>query len=360
MKTWFEIENAETLDTPALIFYKERIVHNIEHAMGWVNGDVTRLRPHIKTFKNKEILELYKNAGITKVKTATITETELAASAGMPDVLLAYQPHNQKLNRLVELIKKYPDTKFSTLVDNLETAYLFNQKAIENNLGLDFFVDVNVGMNRTGFSDFEQLETFSRELRCYKKINFRGFHVYDGHLKNKDWKERTKDCATYFQILEEIKNKIGKDNLEIVAGGSNTFPFYAKQTDAVCSPGTFVLWDDNYSESLPEQKFLPAAVLVAQVVSIPKLNHICIDIGSKKVSSEHTLDKRLRVLNYEKLKPISQSEEHFVFEHSENIKIPVGSIIYAMPFHICPTVALYKKAHVVENNKIVDEWKIVR
>ncbi len=359
-KKWYEFENAEALDTPALIFYKNRIEKNIEHAVEWVKGDVTHLRPHIKTFKNKEILELYKNAGITKVKTATITETELAASSGMSDILFAYQPHNQKLNRLIELIKKYPQIKFSTLVDNEDTVKLLNQKANENYLFLDVFVDVNVGMNRTGFPDLGNLEIFARELHCYKKINLRGFHVYDGHLKNKDWQERTKDCATYFQILEEIKNKIRKDSFEIVAGGSNTFPFYAKCTDAVCSPGTFVLWDYNYAENLPEQKFLPATVMVAQVVSIPKPNHICIDIGSKKVSSEHTIDKRLRILNFANLEPISQSEEHFVFEHPPSIKIDIGATIFAMPFHVCPTVALYNKATVVEFSKIIEEWEIVR
>ena len=284
----------------------------------------------------------------------------MAATAGMSDILFAYQPHNQKLNRLIELIKKYPQTKFSMLVDNEDTARVLNQKANENDLVLDVFVDVNVGMNRTGFPNLDNLETFARGLQGYKKINLRGFHVYDGHLKNKDWQERTKDCENYFQILEEIRNKIGKDSFEIVAGGSNTFPFYAKFTTAVCSPGTFVLWDDNYAENLPEQKFLPATVIVAQVVSIPKPNHICIDIGSKKVSSEHTIDKRLRILNYDNLKQISQSEEHFVFEHPALIKINIGATIYAMPFHVCPTVALYDKAVVIRNYRIVDEWEIVR
>ena len=29
------------------------------------------------------------------------------------------------------------------------------------------------------------------------------------------------------------------------------------------------------------------------------------------------------------------------------------------PIHICPTVALYERAIVIENNEAVDEWKVV-
>jgi hypothetical protein len=30
-----------------------------------------------------------------------------------------------------------------------------------------------------------------------------------------------------------------------------------------------------------------------------------------------------------------------------------------VPVHICPTVALYDRAIVIENNKAVDEWRVI-
>jgi D-serine deaminase-like pyridoxal phosphate-dependent protein len=39
-----------------------------------------------------------------------------------PDVLLAYQPVGPKVERLASLIKKYPRTKFSCLVDDEQVA----------------------------------------------------------------------------------------------------------------------------------------------------------------------------------------------------------------------------------------------
>jgi D-serine deaminase-like pyridoxal phosphate-dependent protein len=36
-----------------------------------------------------------------------------------------------------------------------------------------------------------------------------------------------------------------------------------------------------------------------------------------------------------------------------------GDVLYGVPVHICPTVALYDVAAVVENNEVVDYWKVV-
>ncbi|HEX8357941.1 MAG TPA: D-TA family PLP-dependent enzyme, partial [Segetibacter sp.] len=36
-----------------------------------------------------------------------------------------------------------------------------------------------------------------------------------------------------------------------------------------------------------------------------------------------------------------------------------GDVLYGLPFHICPTVALYERAVVIENGKAVAEWKII-
>jgi D-serine deaminase-like pyridoxal phosphate-dependent protein len=363
---WFKIKNVESLDTPSLVFFKERILHNIETVIEWVNGDVTRLRPHIKTHKSKNILEILRGYGILKVKTATITETDLAASAGIPDVLMAYQLSNQKIQRFIDLTLKYPQTQFSTLVDNMHTANFLNEKALENQCVIDVFIDVNVGMNRTGIDYKNDLEGFLTTVKGFKNLHFRGFHCYDGHLKDKNWRVRTKDCATYFNFLKDIIQKQNDcETLEIAVGGSNSFPFYAQNTvrgtphgEGVCCPGTFVLWDENYSENLPEQPFQTAALLVAQVVSIPQPNHICIDIGYKAVASENPLDKRLRILNYDNFIPVSHSEEHLVLSHPTDISIPIGSVIYALPFHICPTVTLYNEAYIIENQEVVDKWKI--
>src|SRR5580692_5334007 len=110
-KEWYEIENIDELDTPALVVYPERVRQNIARAVGMV-GDAGRLRPHVKTHKSPEVTQLMLDAGIQRFKCATIAEAEMLAVAGAPDVLLAYQPVGPKVGRLLQLIRQYPSTTF--------------------------------------------------------------------------------------------------------------------------------------------------------------------------------------------------------------------------------------------------------
>src|SRR5438477_527858 len=148
---WFEIKNINDIDSPALIIYKDRVIHNINTAILMVD-DVKHLRPHVKTHKTKEAAQLMMDAGVHKFKCATIAEAEMLAMISAKDVLLAYQPIGPKLKRFIALIKKYPATKFSCLVDNIDSAKNIAAIAEENNLEVPGYIDLNIGMNRTGIS----------------------------------------------------------------------------------------------------------------------------------------------------------------------------------------------------------------
>src|SRR6266498_4146686 len=88
---WFEFQEVADVPSPALLVYRSRVKENIQRMLA-IAGGPDRLRPHIKTHKMREMLDLQLLAGIKKFKCATIAEAELAAIAGVPDLLIAYQP----------------------------------------------------------------------------------------------------------------------------------------------------------------------------------------------------------------------------------------------------------------------------
>lgn len=359
---WWEINPKTLIDTPFLAVYTERMKFNIEKLIESVDGDTQKLRPHIKTHKIGEVLNLFKANKIDKVKCATIAEAELSAMYHISDVLLAYQPVGLKSHRWIQLLKKYPNTLFSTIVDSIEIAAQLANLAKVNNLKLHIYLDINTGMNRTGVGLTENWENLALEIAQLPNLNLIGLHIYDGHLKG-TLEQRKEDVLSTF---EQIKNRLSALQLEfdyplkIVAGGSNTFPIYAKIKDIECSPGTFVFWDVNYQTHLPEQDFKLAAILVGTVISKPTAKTICIDIGYKSVASENPLDKRLVILNDEKLIPIAHSEEHLVLENKGNINYPIGTILYALPYHVCPTCALYESVQVVnKHSNIYEQWSVL-
>jgi D-serine deaminase-like pyridoxal phosphate-dependent protein len=357
---WYEIKNIASIDSPALIIYQERIQENIRLLKQMVNNDLDRLRPHVKTNKMAEVCSIMMDAGIYKFKCATIAEAEMLAMIGAKDVLLAYQPVGPKVGRFIQLIIQYPATSFSCIVDNIQSAQYLSTAAIGEQLSLAVFLDVNIGMNRTGITPPKALFLFEA-IQLLAGIRVIGLHVYDGHIRDTDVvlrKQQVDMGLAKLKVLAETIEALSDKKMVIVAGGSPTFPIHAALENSECSPGTFVFWDWGYKHLLPDEPFDYAALVITRVISIIDEHTIATDLGHKSVAAETPLP-RIHFLNAPDTVPISQSEEHLVVKVADSAIYQPGDVFYGVPVHICPTVALYEAAVVVKQNSAVEEWKVI-
>ncbi|MEI3798345.1 D-serine deaminase, pyridoxal phosphate-dependent [Chitinophaga ginsengisegetis] len=361
---WFVVENESKIDSPALLVFPEYISRNIS-AIIELTGDLSTLRPHVKTDKTPEIIQLMRDAGINKYKCATIAEAEMLAMMGVKDVLLAYQPTIVKAQRLFALMRAYPGTRFSCLVDNLRSAEMLSFLVGEKKLTV--YIDLNVGMNRTGIPVGGAFMLYMK-ISKLQNIEIAGLHAYDGHVDDADPITRTERAKAIFAAVMALKGDIEwkeKETLELVIGGSPTFAVYSEMAgkkddkSIQVSPGTFTLWDAGYHKLLPDLPFKVAAVLLCRVVSIINNNLLCIDLGYKSVSAENPLDKRVVFPWAPEVVPVSQSEEHMVISVPDTKKFNVGDTLYGVPWHICPTLALYERVHVVKKKRMATTWKVV-
>jgi D-serine deaminase-like pyridoxal phosphate-dependent protein len=355
---WYTITNAETLDTPALAIYPDRVRKNIDTLVHSIDN-VARLRPHIKTHKSPEVARWMMAAGINKFKCATIAEAEMLATVGAPDVLLAYQPVGPKANRLAELVHRFPGTRFSCLVDNADVARHIDRVFGEHGQSIEAYIDLNVGMNRTGIVPTLALALYEACLPM-KHLTITGLHAYDGHLRDPDLKIRKAQCDEGYAAVPPLQQAIEKKHgrhLVIVAGGTPSYSIHSQRPEIECSPGTYIYWDKNYEQTLQEQHYLHAALVVTRVVSLPSPGTICVDLGHKAIASENPLDKRVFFLNAPNLRPTGHSEEHMVFAIPEDAQYKVGDILYGVPFHVCPTVALHDQPAVVEDRQVKTYWR---
>ena len=95
------------------------------------------------------------------------------------------------------------------------------------------------------------------------------------------------------------------------------------------------------------------------MISLPDATKLCLDLGHKSIAAENELSRRVYFLNAPELKPIGQSEEHLVVEAGESHSYKTGDVLYGLPIHICPTVALYERATTIVNGKSSGEWKTI-
>jgi len=358
MKEWYYIDNQEYIETPSLIFYPKTILKNIKEMVSMI-GDVNRLRPHVKTYKTAEIVQIHLDQNIKKFKCATIAEAEMLAQVGANDVLLAYQPVGMNQVRLMELVREYPETVFSCLCDNTTTLEEINESAQKNDINVGVWIDIDNGMHRTGVATADAVPLI-QDLRDLEAVTFRGLHVYDGHLRDNSLAERRKKVKKAFKQVDELISELKALDIEIpeiVAGGSPTFPVHCHNRDVQASPGTTVLWDKGYGASLEGlESFSYAALIATRVISKPGDNLICLDMGHKSISAEH--QKSPLIFGLETYDLVGHSEEHMVLDVPDAQSISVGDLFYAVPHHICPTVALHEYALVCEDHQITGQWTI--
>ena len=358
-KEWYVIDNEEDVFSPALLLYPDRIEENIRRMIA-VAGSAERLRPHVKTHKMPEIVRLQMKYGISKFKCATIAEAEMTARCGAPDILLAYQPIGPNIKRYFDLNKTFPGIKFSCITDSEEVISQLSAEAAARNCRAHIWLDINVGMNRTGIAPGDKAVILARLINDLPMTMLEGLHVYDGHIHEADPGLRRKISDEAFASAAGLANELKKTgirSLKIVAGGSPTFPIHAQRAEVELSPGTLLLWDYGYSTTFSDMSFVNAAILFTRIISKPAKNLICLDLGHKAVASEMP-QPRIVIPGLSEYSIISHNEEHMVISTEDAGRMNIGSPIYAIPFHICPTVDRFDVVSVVRNGKVTEQWNV--
>ena len=82
------------------------------------------------------------------------------------------------------------------------------------------------------------------------------------------------------------------------------------------------------------------------------------DLGHKAVAADPSAEKRVHFLSLSDWKFVRQSEEHLVVDSPEADRFAVGDLHYALPYHICPSIALHRSLLVVEEGKITGNWAV--
>ena len=97
---------------------------------------------------------------------------------------------------------------------------------------------------------------------------------------------------------------------------------------------------------------------MTRVVSRPVENRLCLDLGHKAVASEMP-QPRVKLIGLEDAIFIMHSEEHLVVETPRARDYPIGAVVYGIPRHICPTVALYSEVSVIRDGRALETWPVV-
>ena len=358
----YAIADTSEIFSPALVIFADLVEQNLAE-MVRIAKDPARLRPHCKTHKMRQVIELELAAGIAKHKCATIAEAEMLAQCGVIDIFLAYNPVGPNIRRVVKFAEKYPAVRLSVTADHpAPLAELARVAAAAGRL-IHVLVDIDSGQHRTGIAAGAQARELYRQIAASKGITPGGFHLYDGHNHQQDVGQRRAAVLAGYEPVARLRDELVAEGLpvpRIVAGGTASFPIFAALDDPAIelSPGTIIFQDAGYGEMFPDLNFVPAALLLTRVISRPTPTRITLDLGYKAVASDPPAGNRLFFPELPDAKAVLQNEEHLVLETPLADRFQPGDELFAIPRHVCPTSALHRFAYVVAGGKLAGTWEV--
>src|SRR5580658_9211731 len=283
----YGVSGIEDVLTPALVIYPDFIAANIERTVRLLDGKADRWRVHIKTAKLGYTLRMLVERGVRNFKCATTLELLVACQSGAEDVLLAYPTMGANARRTSEIAQQFPNVRISVLAENEAQVRQWRGSHV------GIFLDINPGMNRTGIeqTQSETIITMARTI-AGAGLKFRGLHYYDGQYGGLTAAERTQATYRGYDRLLEIVSTLehaGINVPEVVTAGTPTFPCSLsyegfRRGDFVhrVSPGTIVYCDATSLQELPgDYGYQPAVLVVARVVSHPRVGIVTCDAGHK-------------------------------------------------------------------------------
>lgn len=358
----YRIADTSQIISPGLVVFRDMVETNLAHMIE-IAGDASRLRPHCKTHKTREIVQMQIERGITKHKCATFAEAEMVVEAGAKDVFLAYSLVGPNIGRAVKFRQTYPEVAFSVTADHPTALGRLAEAMQQAGQTIGVLLDIDTGQHRTGIPVGDAARSLYQQIADTAGVEPDGFHVYDGHQHQESRDERREAVNVEWNRVVAFRDEITAAGLPVprlVCGGTASFPIYAEKDDPTIemSPGTCVYNDVGYGEHFPDMVFPPAAAILTRVISRPTPDRVTLDLGYKAVASDPPAGSRVGFPTLPDAVAVLQNEEHLVIETSRASEFEPGDELIVIPRHICPTSALHKEVFVISNGELVGTWQI--
>lgn len=355
------MDNFSQLTTPAFLVDRSIVARNCERMRTKAAASQVIFRPHVKTHKTVEIARMQHGGGIGPVTVSTLAEAEQLAEGGFTDLTYAVPIAPEKLARAAALAKRVE--RLNILIDSRAAL-----QAIESsNETFDVFLKVDCGYHRAGVdpSSPESAQLAADMMRS-PSIRFRGLLTHGGHSYNvRNVDEILAVAAQEREALTQFRDRIGAPSL-LRSVGSTPTASLVPDFDGVdeVRPGNYVFYDGfqlSIGTCRPED--VACSVLTTVIGSYPERDTLMIDAGALALSKDLGAGERYGLICDLDLKPLPMTLDTLSQEHGKvrtKHTVPVGTRLRIVPNHSCLTAAMFDAYHVIDNGRVVGEWRPVR
>jgi D-serine deaminase-like pyridoxal phosphate-dependent protein len=352
----YRISSADELPSPCLLVFRDRFESNIIKMQELLSSispgfGFTALWPHVKTHKSIWATRKLMEAGFSSFKT-TPNEVDMLVEAGVRRMFVAYPLTSKEAHRIARVAHDHPEIEIVVQAARPIHADCLAGAAEACDIQWQYFIDLDVGMHRTGIPP-EAAFDFYQSVKDNKRLNFAGFHGYDGHNTSLDIEERRKTTRASVDQLVELFRQFEKENIAIpklMMGGTPSFltdlEYLAHvnlNTELILSPGTWVYFDTMDRAILPDS-FEIAVAIAAQVMDRPAPGKATLNLGYKRWGIDQGAVEGFSI---DGMTASGWSEEHTVVTVPENAAVSIGDYVLILPRHVCSTINLWEHFTVI-------------
>lgn len=339
----------DRLMTPALVIDLSCVEHNAKAMVSRCKEPLS-WRPHVKTAKQRVVIEVLLDAGVRCFKCATVDELGAILGAARDkqvsaDVLVAYPLQAAACNAVLAIRAAHPEARVQLLADSPAHAASLSEWTAGTG-PIDCHLDVDMGMNRTGTAPEVWGEALQDGLEArIANLRITGLHGYDGHHR---WGDRAAAWQGYDRLCE-LATSFGDRDLDVITSGTHSYAHALEHARLRSGPwrhqvsaGTIVFSDLRSEPAARDLGLRQAAFVATRVVHVGN-GRVTLDAGSKGITPDGT-PPTSQVLGHPNLKPQRASEEHLPVVVSSGEAPRLGDLLWLIPDHVCTTVNLYRHA----------------
>ena len=360
--------NKNELDTPCLMINKRDLEYNLSVMRQHAIDSQVNIRPHAKTHKCSKLAALQIEYGAIGICAAKMSEAEVLIDHGIANILITSPVVTlNKIARLTACVKKAPETM--VVVDNSENLLALNAAGESIATKINVLIDIDSGIGRTGIKPDLVLD-FAMKIRDLNWINLMGVQCYAGNLQHiSSYDERKKRSLQTMEMASNIVKQLRNHGIHcpILTGtGTGTYDIDSQASEITeIQPGSYTVMDVEYavigsqSNQHAFSTFKPAMTLLTTVISSNRHEHVTVDAGTKAVYFDAST-KPLIISH----KGLQYDWNGFGDEHGKITaigKAPLpknGDVIEMIVPHCDPTINLFDKFYIIEDDEVVDVWDI--
>ena len=349
----------DLLDTPTVVVDLRVLRRNVTSLVGKLGARGVAVRPHAKTHKSVRVARLLADLGATGITTATTSEAEVFAAAGITDIFVAYPVwagSPAKAARLRALAEAVPQLRVG--VDSVAAATALGAALGRTADSIELLIEVDCGDRRSGAApaDVVAIADAARD----EHLRVVGVFTHGGHSYAAPSAAvgAADDEVDSLRSAAELLDASGHDVRVVSAGSTPTAMASARGGVTEVRPGTFV-YGDRQQVMLGAVAAPDVALGVATtVVSTAVPGQFVLDAGAKTIAKDtHPMLAGYGYLPAYPDAVISRIYDHHAVVEVEGARPSVGEMLILIPNHVCPVVNLASSMVVVDGESI-ETWPI--